>query len=151
MSTKKPFCRYKNRHHCSHTAPMTFYFRILDISLRNSGVILRVWNGAIKAPIKIACMSRYTNLNQNSTRPPIVPIYFLYWSVFNLATLRAKSRLELEAGMELYFFIFSPVSLVWVPPTRRHSQYPCPKFDIAALLNNIYSAYIWSRGRSGQL
>jgi len=29
-----------------------------------------------------------------------------------------------------------------VPPTRRHSQYPCPKFDIAALLDNIYNAYI---------
>jgi hypothetical protein len=34
------------------------------------------------------------------------------------------------------------VSLVWVPPTRWCSQYPCPKFDIAALLYDINNAYI---------
>ena len=37
---------------------------------------------------------------------------------------------------------FNPVSLVWVPPIRRHSQYPCPRFDIAALLNENYTVYI---------
>jgi hypothetical protein len=29
-----------------------------------------------------------------------------------------------------------------VPPTHRLSQYPCLKFDIAALLDEIYNAYI---------
>jgi hypothetical protein len=27
-------------------------------------------------------------------------------------------------------------------PTRQDSQYPCPKFDVTALLYNIYQAYI---------
>jgi len=45
--------------------------------------------------------------------------------------------------MERQVFLSSlPLSLVWVPSTRRHSQYPCPKSDIAALLCNIYNAYI---------
>jgi len=29
-----------------------------------------------------------------------------------------------------------------VPSTRWHSQYPCARFDIAALLSDIYNAYI---------
>jgi hypothetical protein len=29
-----------------------------------------------------------------------------------------------------------------VPSTRRLSQYPCPKLDLAALLYSIYNAYI---------
>jgi hypothetical protein len=40
------------------------------------------------------------------------------------------------------FLSFAPVSLVRVPPTHWHSQYPCPKFDIAALFYDIYNAYI---------
>ena len=48
---------------------------------------------------------------------------------------------------------FPPVSLVWVPPTRRLSHYPCPKFDLAFL--HFYTTFImlisWSRGWSGQL
>jgi len=45
--------------------------------------------------------------------------------------------MKLKAGMERQLLPFSPVSLVWVPSTRRHSQYPCPKSDIVALLHNI--------------
>jgi hypothetical protein len=58
------------------------------------------------------------------------------------ATLGAKIGLKLAAGMERQILSFTPVSLVWVPPIPRHSQYPCPKFDIAALLNDICNAYI---------
>jgi len=37
---------------------------------------------------------------------------------------------------------FPPVSLVLVPATHWHSQYPCPRSDIAALLYDIYNADI---------
>jgi len=63
----------------------------------------------------------------------------MFWS----ATLGAKTGGKLTADVEQQIFMsFPPVSLVWVPPTRRLSQYPCPKFDLAALLYNIYNAYI---------
>ena len=52
--------------------------------------------------------------------------------------------------MERHSFLsFPPVSLVWVPPTRRLSQYRCPKLDLAALLNNIYNAYILKQSSIG--
>jgi len=63
--------------------------------------------------------------------------------IFDPATLRAETELKLAAGMERQIYLsFSPVSVVWVPPTCRLSQYPCPKFNLAALLCNIYTAYI---------
>jgi len=54
-----------------------------------------------------------------------------------------KTGRKFEAGMERQIFMsFSPLSLVWVPSIRRHSQHPCPKLGIAAWLYNIYNAYI---------
>ena len=50
------------------------------------------------------------------------------------------------------FLSFPPVSLVWVTPTRRHSQYPCPEFDTAALLSKLIIMLVsWSRDWSRQL
>jgi len=67
----------------------------------------------------------------------------LFFFACHPATLRAKTGLKLVAGMERQKLLsFSTLSLVWVPSTCRHSQYPCPKFDIAALLYNIYNANI---------
>jgi len=48
------------------------------------------------------------------------------------------------------FSVFIPFVFVWVPSTRRHSQYPCPKFDIAALLYNIYNANILKQRSIGE-
>jgi len=49
------------------------------------------------------------------------------------------------------FFSLSPVSLVWMPPTRRHSSTPAPD----STLQHCYITFImlisWDRGRSGQL
>ena len=60
---------------------------------------------------------------------------------FNCIQPRTETGLKLAAGVERRNVqTVSPVSLVWVPPTRRHSQYPCPKYDIAVLLYNIFNA-----------
>ena len=63
----------------------------------------------------------------------------MFWS----ATLGAKTGGIITADVERQIFLsFPPVSLVWAPSTRRLSQYPCPIFDLAALVYNIYDAYI---------
>ena len=90
--------------------------------------------------------------HQNPPRPRVGSISTLYKPVFNHATLISKIKLELAAGTEWQIFLsFSSVSLVWVPPTRRHFQYPCPKFEFTALLYNIYNAYILKQRSMGQL
>ena len=67
-------------------------------------------------------------------RPLIGPIQIQSDAYKLAATLRANTGLELAAVLERNIFLsFPPLSLVWVPPTRRHSLYPCPKFDSIAI------------------
>ena len=62
---------------------------------------------------------------------------------YNLSsTLRGKTGMKLAVYKERQIFLFIPCVYVWVPSTRQRSQYPCPKFDITALVYNIYNAYI---------
>ena len=54
----------------------------------------------------------------------------------------AKGFANFSASLAMLPPTCPPVSLVWLPPTHRHSQYPCPEFDTAALLHNIWKACI---------
>jgi hypothetical protein len=72
----------------------------------------------------------------------------MFWS----AALRAKTGLKLTAGMERQICLsFSPVCLVLLLPTRWLSQYPCPQTDLAAVLCNIYNAYILEQRSIGAI
>jgi len=67
-----------------------------------------------------------------SHSPSIGPIQILFDVILLAAPLRAKTRLKLEAGMELQIFVFFTCK----SPTCRRSQYFSPKLDLAALLYN---------------
>ena len=132
--------------HCTNSCPLNF--DTLNSLPRNSGVKVKVWNGAEKAPAKIACMLCYTNLHQISTRPPIGP--FTFYSNLYLTPQLWEQKLGWNL-QQLWSnrFVFFPCAPCVSASTRRQSQHPCPKFDIAALLYDIYNACILKQRSNG--
>jgi hypothetical protein len=59
------------------------------------------------------------------------------------ATLRGKNWMKSkQVWCDRFFCLFPLCPLCECLPLAGISQYPCPKFDIAALLYDIYNAYI---------
>jgi hypothetical protein len=120
--------------HCTNPCPLNF--NIFYHKPRNSGVKSRAWNGAEKAPA--ACKNSSPKSDQATDWPQLDFIIFFVLIRNSESKNRAKPRNR----------YFSPVSLVWVPPTCRHSQYPCPKFDLA-LLPSLFPAKVGAKYAPG--
>ena len=120
--------------HCTNLCPLNY--KGLDNSDRNSGVKLGDLQWSRKSSWHVMLHKFAPKFKQATDWP------HLSFTVINIFVRNSgrKTGGKLAAGNgatdSYVFFPLCPLC------ECRLSQYPCPKFDLAALLYNIYNAYI---------